>query len=163
MVYYNLSLVHLLLALGAVTCIYLVVRELRRIYVSQWRLFAPVLAALFVAGGLFLMQIVSGQPRWAFAAAAVVGLTIGVARGLMIGLSHDLYHPRIVISHIAKLTLLGVSLGIGLCVVLEIIGALASPALEKVRFWAALSAVVCAIAMLGRASVLTIRLNLQHQ
>ena len=39
--------------------------------------------------------------------------------------------------------------------------AFASPALEKVRYWAALSAVVCAVAMLARALVLTIRLR-QH-
>lgn len=160
---HGLSLVHALLALGAVACIYLVVRELRRTYVSQWRLFAPGLAGLFVAGGLLLMQIVSGQPRWIFAVAAVVGLAIGVARGLTIGLSHDLYHPQIIVSHVAKLTLLGVSLGIGLCVVLEIIGAFAGAGLEKVRLWAALSAMVCAVAMLGRALVLTIRLRLQHQ
>jgi hypothetical protein len=161
-VVHNLSLVHVLLALGAVACIYLVVRELRRTYVSQWRLFAPGLAGLFVAGGLFLMQIVAGQPRWAFAVAAVIGLVIGVVRGLTIGLSHDLYHPQILISYFAKLTLLGVSLGIGLCVVLEIIGAFSSPGLEKLRLWAALSAMVFAVAMLGRATVLTIRLRLPH-
>lgn len=160
---HGLSLVHVLLVLGAVACIYLVVRELRRTYVSQWRLFAPGLAGLFVAGGLFLMQIVAGQPRWAFAAAAGVGLATGVARGLTISLGHDLYHPRIIVSHFAKLTLLGVSLGIGLCVVLEIIGAFSSPGLEKVRLWAALSAMVCAVAMLGRALVLTVRLRLPHQ
>ena len=45
---------------------------------------------------------------------------------------------------------------------LEIVGAYVSPAAEKMRFWAALSVVVCAMAMLARASVLTIRLRREH-
>lgn len=159
---HNLSLVHALLALGAAACIYLVVRELRRLYVSPWRLFAPGLAALFVAGGLLLTQLVAGQPRWPFAAAAVAGLAIGVMRGLMIRLQHDLYRPEAVISRDAKVVFLAVSLGVGLCVVLEIIAAFESPAMEKVRLWAALSAMVCATAMLARALVLTIRLRSQY-
>jgi hypothetical protein len=161
-VVHNLSLVHLLLALGAAACIYLVVRELRRTYVSQWRLFAPVLAAFFVAGGLLLIQLVAGQPRWPFAAAAVVGMAIGVVRGTMIELRHDNYTPTIVIARLPKLVLLFVALGVGLCVVLETIGAFVSPAWEEVRLWAALTAMVCAAAMLGRALVLTIRLRLEH-
>jgi hypothetical protein len=156
---HNLSLVHLLLALGAAATIYLVVREMRRAYVSQWRLFAPGLAALFVAAGLFLIQIGAGQPRWAFASAAAIGLVIGVVRGTMIGVQHDLYHPAVMISRDAKLVFLAVAVGLGVCAALEIIGAYASPALEKVRLWAALSAVVCAVAMLARALVLTIKLR----
>jgi hypothetical protein len=50
---------------------------------------------------------------------------------------------------------------VGVCAALEIIGAYTSPALEKVRLWAALSAVVCAVAMLARALVLTIKLRQQ--
>ena len=140
-------------------CIYLVVRELRRTYVSEWRLFAPGIAALFVAAGMFLIQIAAAQPRWTFAAAAVIGLLIGGIRATMIGLQHDLYRPVMIISRPAKLTLLAVALGVGLCAALEIIGAYESPAIEKVRFWAALSAMVCAMAMLARALVLTIRLR----
>jgi hypothetical protein len=52
-------------------------------------------------------------------------------------------------------------LGVGVCAALEVIGAYTSPALEKVRLWAALSAVVCAVAMLARALVLTIKLRQQ--
>lgn len=160
--FHNLSLVHLLLALAAAVCIYLVICELRRTYVSQWRLFAPGTAALFVAAGLFLIQISAGQPRWAFAVAATIGAVIGVVRGLMIGLQHDLYRPVVGISRGATLVILAVAVGIGICVVLEIIGAYNSPSLEKLRLWAALSAVVCAMALLVRASLLTIRLRRQH-
>jgi hypothetical protein len=158
---HNLSLVHVLLALGAAATIYLVVRELRGAYVSEWALFAPGTAALFVAAGLFLIQIGAGQPRWAFAAAAAIGLAIGLVRGMMIGVRHDHYRPVVMISRDAKLVFLAVGLGVGVCAALEIAGAYTSPAIEKVRLWAALSAVVCAVAMLARAMVLTIKLR-QH-
>ena len=46
-----------------------------------------------------------------------------------------------------------------MCAALEIVGAYASPGLEKVRFWAALSAVVLSVAMLARALVLSIKLR----
>jgi hypothetical protein len=45
-VVHNLSLVHVLLALGAAGTICLVVRELRGIVVTEWGLFAPGTAAL---------------------------------------------------------------------------------------------------------------------
>jgi len=154
---HNLSLVHLLLALAAAATIYLVARELRGAYVSEWGLFAPGTAALFVAAGLFLIQIGAGQPRWAFAAAAVIGLV----RGMMIGVRHDHYRPMVTISRDAKLVFLAVGVGVGVCAALEIVGAYTSPGMEKVRLWAALSAVVCAVAMLARALVLTIKLH-QH-
>ena len=158
---HNLSLVHLLLALAAAATIYLVVRELRGADVSEWGLFAPGMAALFVAAGLFLIQIGAGQPRWAFAAAAAIGLVIGVVRGMMIGVRHDHYRPVVMISRDAKLVLLAVGVGVGVCAALEIVGAYTSPGMENVRLWAALSAVVCAVAMLARALVLTFTLR-QH-
>jgi hypothetical protein len=158
---HNLSLVHLLLAVGAAVTIFLVARELRGAYVSEWGLFAPGAAALFVAAGLFLIQIGAGQPRWAFAAAAAIGLAIGVVRGMMIGVRHDHYRPVVMISRDAKLVFLAVGIGVGVCAALEIVGAYTSPAIEKVRLWAALSAVVCAVAMLARALVLTIKLRQQ--
>ena len=158
---HNLSLVHVLLALGAAATIYLVVRELRGSYVSEWALFAPGTAALFVAAGLFLIQIGAGQPRWAFAAAAAIGLAVGLVRGMMIGVRHDHYRPVVMISRDAKLVFLAVGIGVGVCAVLKIIGADTSPSLETVRLWAGLSAMVCAVAMLARALVLTIKLRQQ--
>jgi hypothetical protein len=158
---HNLSLVHLLLALGAAATIYLVARELRGVYVSEWALFAPGTAALFVAAGLFLIQIGAGQPRWAFAAAAAIGVVVGLVRGMMIGVRHDHYRPVVMISRDAKLVFLAVGIGVGVCATLEIVGAYTSPTFEKVRLWAALSAVVCAVAMLARALVLTIKLRQQ--
>jgi hypothetical protein len=161
-VLHNLSLVHAVVALSAAACFYLVIRELRRVYVSQWRLFAPGAAALGVAVPLFLIQIVAGEERWLFAGAAGLGIAIGAIRGVVIKLQHDLYRPRVVISQNAKLVLLGVAVIVVICAALEIGGAFVSPSAEKLRFWAALSAVVCATAMLTRASVLTIRLRREH-
>ena len=156
---HNITLVHVLLALAAAACIALVVRELRQPQVSQWWLFAPSLPALVVALGLFLIQVAAGRPLWPFLAAAAVGVTIGLTRGLTIPLAHDLYRPLALVSRNAGLLLLAVGLGVGLCVALEIFGAFDSPLHEKVRFWAALSAVVCAVAMLVRAFALMIRLH----
>ena len=156
----KLSVIHLLLVLGAAACIYLVVRELRRPYVSQWRLFAPGAAALFVAAEMFLIQVAAGQPRWYFLVAAGIGLVVGGVRALTIGLKHDLYRPQVMISQPAKQVLLLVGLGVGLCVVLDIVGTLAK--FPDLRLWATLSAVVCAAAMLMRALVLTVRLRREH-
>ncbi len=164
---HNLSLVHVFLALGAAACIYLVVRELRGAYVSQLSLFVPGLAALFVAGGLFLIQIAAGQPRWMFGIAAGAGLVIGAVRGTTIHLQHDLYRPQVLISQNAKLVLLAVALGLGLCTAVEIAGSfvtdpeaeVASLTVAKLRLWAALCAMVGATAMLARALALAIRLR----
>lgn len=156
----KLSVIHLLLVLGGAACVYLVIRELHRAYVSQWRLFAPGIAALLVAAGLFLIQVAAGEPRAYFLAAAVLGLLVGGVRAMMIELKHDLYRPQIMISQSAKRVLLMVGIGVALCVVLEIAGTVAR--LPDLRLWAALSAVVCAMAMLMRALVLTLRLRLHH-
>ena len=90
-------------------------RAVRGAYVSEWALFAPGTAALFVAAGLFLIQIGAGQPRWAFAAAAAIGLAIGLVRGMMIGVRHDHYRPVVMISRDAKLVFLAVGIGVGVC------------------------------------------------
>jgi hypothetical protein len=156
----KLSVIHLLLVLGGAACVYLVIRELRRAYVSQWRLFAPGIAALAVAAGLFLIQVAAGQPRLYFLAAAVIGLLVGGVRAMMIDLKHDLYRPQIMISQSAKQVLLLVGVGVAVCVVLEIVGTVGK--FPTLRLWAAISAVVCAMAMLMRACVLTLRLRLRH-
>jgi hypothetical protein len=158
-VFHNLSLVHALLALAAAASIYLVIRELRRTYVSQWRLFAPGAMALVAATGLMLLQLGNGQARWPFAVAFVAGAIIGLVRGMMIDVHHDLYKPQIIISRTARISFLCVALAVGGCVAAEIAGAFAAPALNKVRLWAALIAVVCAVAMICRALMLTIRLH----
>jgi len=158
-VVHNLTLVHALLALAAAATVYLVVQELRQASVSQWWLFAPGSAALVAATGLVLIQLGAGLGRWPFAVAAAAGLAIGGVRGLMVGIQHDAYQPHIVISRTARITLLCVGLGVAACVAAEIVGAFVSPALDKLRFWAAWSATVGAVAMLARALVLMIRLH----
>lgn len=156
---HNISLVHVLLVLAALACIGLVVREMLWPHVTQGWLFAPGMAAAVVAGGLFLIQVVAGRPLWPFAAAAAIGLLIGLVRGLTIPLTHDSYHTVALISRRASMVLVAVGVLVGICVGLEIFGAFDSPLHEEVRLWAALSAVVCAVAMLVRALALAIRIT----
>ena len=156
---HNLTLVHLLLAIAAGGCVYLALREVRRRYISQWRLFAPASLALFIALAMALIQIGARHPPWTLGAAFLVGMIIGGARGLAIDIQHDMYRPRVNVSHAAKLVLLGVAIVTGAAATVEIVGAFASPAFEVARYWAALTGNTCAGAMLARALVLTVRLH----
>ncbi len=157
---HNLTLVHLLLALAAGSCIYLSVREVRRRYISTWRLFAPAFLALFVGVILSLLQLADHQPPWMFGTAVAAGFVIGGVRGMTIGIQHDMYRPRVNLTHAAKLLLLWVAIVVGAAVVVESLGAfVGSPELEIFRFLAALVAMLCAGAILGRALLLTIRLH----
>lgn len=157
---HNLTLVHLLLVLAAGSCIYLSLREVRRRYISTWRLFAPALLALFVGIVLSLLQLADHLPPWMFGTALGVGFAIGGLRGMTIGIQHDMYRPRVNISHAARLLLLWVAIVVGATVAVECVGAfLGYPELDPARFLAALVAMVCAGAILGRALLLTIRLH----
>ncbi len=157
---HNLTLVHLLLVGAAGGCIYLSLREVRRRYLSTWRLFAPALLALFAATILSLLQLVEGQPRWLFGAALATGFAVGAARGMIIGIRHDMYRPQVNLTDAAKLLLLWVAIAVGAAVAVECVAAfLDNPELEIFRLGAALVAVLCGSAMLGRALLLTIRLH----
>jgi hypothetical protein len=159
-VIHNLTLVHLLMVASAGGCIYLSLREVRRRYLSTWRLFAPAFLALFVGVVLSLLQFAERQPPWPFGLALVAGFMIGGARGMTIGIQHDMYRPRVNLSHAAKLLLLWVAIIVGLAVLVECLGAFfGTPTLEVFRLLAALIAMVCGGAMLGRALLLAIRLH----
>ncbi|KAF0099699.1 MAG: hypothetical protein FD144_3719 [Rhodospirillaceae bacterium] len=158
---HNLTLVHLLLVGAAAGCIYLSLREVRRRYISTWRLFAPAFLALFAGTILSLLQFAEHQPPWLFGAALAAGFVVGAIRGVMIGIRHDMYRPQVNLTHAAKLLLLWVSIVVGAAVAVECAGAfLANPDLEIFRLGAALVAMLCGGAMLGRALLLTIRLHL---
>lgn len=157
---HNLTLVHFLLAAAAAGCIYLSLREVRRRYISTWRLFAPAFLALFVGAVLSLLQFAERQPPWMFGAALAAGFVIGGMRGVRIGIQHDMYRPQVNLSHAAKLLLLWVAIVVGAAVSVECLGAFFNtPELEIFRLLAALVAMVCGGAMLGRALLLTIRLH----
>jgi len=158
-VIHNLNVVHLLLVGAAVGCIYLSLREVRRRYISTWRLFAPAFLALFAATILSLLQLAEHQPRWLFGAGFVAGFVVGAARGMMIGIRHDMYRPQVNLSHAAKLILVWVAVVVGAAVAVECVATfLGDPNLEIFRLGAALVAILCGSAMLGRALLLTIRL-----
>lgn len=157
---HNLTLVHLLLAGAAGGCIYLSLREVRRRYISAWRLFAPAFLALFAGTILSFLQFAEHQPPWLFGAALAAGFVVGAVRGSMIGIRHDMYRPQVTIPLAAKLLLLWVAIAIGAAVAVECVAAfLDRPELEMLRLGAALLAMSCGSAMLGRALLLTIRLH----
>ncbi len=152
-------MVHILLTIAAGGCIYLALREVRRRYISQWRLFAHASLALFIALEMSLIRIGARNPPWTLGAAFLAGLAVGAARGFMIDIQHDMYRLRVNVSQAAKLVLLGVAIVAGAAAAVEIAGAFASPAFETARYWAALVGNACAGAMLARSAVLTIRLH----
>ena len=157
---HNLTLVHLLLVGAAGSCIYLSLREVRRRYISIWRLFAPAYFALFVGIVLSLLQFAERQPPWLFGAALAGGFVVGAVRGMTIGIQHDMYRPQVNLTHAAKLLLLWVAIVVGATVAVECLGAFfALPDLEIFRLGAALVAMLCGGAMLGRSLLLTIRLH----
>jgi hypothetical protein len=155
---YNLTLVHLLLALGASGCVYFALREIRRRYVSIWRLFVPATLATLVASGMFLLQVVAHRPPWVFEAALLAGLSIGAVRGFMTMLRVDLYMSMLQERSAAKRALLWIPIVLAIAVAAEIVGAVMTPALENLQLGAALLAMSCASMLVGRAIVLSARL-----
>ena len=156
----KLDLLHFLLALAAGGSIYLAWREVRRRYISQWRLLLPPMLGLGVALGLALIEIAGvHQPAWTFATMLLLGLGAGGLRGWLMHIEHDLYRPVVAVSHRAKLVLVWVAVAVGAAVVVEIVAAHTAPALADLRFGAALVAMGGAAAMLGRAVAIAVQLN----
>ncbi len=155
---YNLTLVHLLLALGASGCVYFALREIRRRYVSIWRLFVPATLATVVAIGMFLLQVIAHRPPWVFEAAVLAGLAIGMLRGFTTVLHVDLYMSMLQERSAAKRALLWVPIILAVAVVTEIVAAIFTPVLENLQLAAALIATCCAGMLVGRALVLSVRL-----
>lgn len=156
----KLTLLHIVLAVLAGGSLYLAWREVRRRYISQWRLLAPPALGIGVALGLALIQIVlARQPGWTFLLALAAGLCVGGLRGALMRVEHDLYRPMVAMSQQARFVLLWVAVMVAAMTVVEIVVSRAAPDLAVVRYGAALVAMVCAAAMLGRAIVLAVQLN----
>jgi hypothetical protein len=156
----KLTLLHFILAVAAAGSVYLAWREVRRLYISQWRLLAPPALGLGVALGLALIQIVSArQPGWPFLVALVLGLGAGAVRGSHMAIEHDLYRPKVVMSPAARFVLLWVAVVVAGATGVEILSIQAMPVLAPARYAAALVAMLCAAAMQGRAVALAIQLN----
>jgi len=156
----KLTLLHIVLAVMACGGVYLAWREVRRVYVSQWRLLVPPALGLGVALGLALIQIrAAQQPGWTFVVALLIGLGAGWMRGNVMRFEHDLHRPKVVMSPAARFGLLAVALVVAAATAVEILGVRLVPALEPARFGAALVAMVSAAAMQGRAIALAVHLN----
>jgi hypothetical protein len=160
---FELNILHGMLALGAVACAYLALREVRRQYVSVWRLFVPPFLGCAVAFGLVLIQLAADRPSWQFGAVLLVGLTVGAARGLTMQVQIDAYRPRFQARPATKRVLLWVALVLVLCVALDALGALQSPNLALVRYFAAMLATLSAGMLVGRATAVTARLHYVHR
>ena len=156
----KLTLLHIVLAALACGSLYLAWREVRRRYISQWRLLVPPTLGLGAALGLALIQIVlARQPGWTFLLALAVGLLAGGLRGGLMRVEHDLYRPMVAVSVRARFVLLWVAVVVAAAVAVEIVGARAAPELMVVRYVAALAAMAGAAAMQGRAIALAVQLN----
>ncbi len=160
---FELNILHAMLALGAAACTYLAVREVHRQYVSIWRLFVPPVLGCAVAFGLVLIQLAADKPPWQFGAALLVGLTAGAARGFTMQVLIDSYRPRFQARPASKRVLLWVALVLVLCVALDTFGAVQSPNLASVRYFAAMLATICAGGLVGRATAVTARLRYAHR
>jgi hypothetical protein len=160
---FKLNILHALLAFGAAACLYLALREVRRPYVSIWRLFVPPVLGCAVAFGLVLIQLAADRPPWQFAIALSAGLAVGAARGFTMQVQIDAYRPRFQARPATKRVLLWVSLALALCVALDAVGAIQSPHLVFVRYVAALLATFCAGTLVGRATAVTARLRYVHR
>lgn len=156
----KLTLLHIVLAVMAAGGVYLAWREVRRLYISQWRLLAPPTLCLGVALGLALIQIASARlAGWPFLVALVAGLAAGGVRGSLMAIDHDLFRPKLIMSPAARFGLLAVAVVVAAATLVEILGARAVPALAPARYGAALVAMLCAAAMQGRAVALAVQLN----
>lgn len=157
---FNLTLVHALLALGAGSCVYFALREIRRRYVSIWRLFVPAALASLVAACLFLLQVIAHRPPWVFETALLVGLAGGALRGFTTTVQVDLYMSLLQDRSPAKRVLLWVPIALAVAVAVEIVGAVVAPALDNLRLGAAVAAVTCAGLLIGRAAVMSVRITM---
>ena len=156
----KLTLLHIALAILACGSLYLAWREVRRRYISQWRLLVPPALGLGAALGLALIQIVlARQPGWTFLLALAAGLLAGGLRGALMRVEHDFYRPMVAVSVRARFVLLWVAVMVAAAVAVEIVGARAAPELMAIRYVAALLAMLGAAAMQGRAIALTVQLN----
>ncbi len=78
---------------------------------------------------------------------------------MRIGIRHDMYRPQVNLTHKSKLMLVAVAIVVGGAAAVECVGAfIGSTDLETPRLGAALVAMFCGGAMLGRALLLTLRL-----
>ena len=157
---FNLTLVHVLLALGAGSCVYFALREIRRRYVSIWRLFVPAALASLVAACMFLLQVIAHRPPWVFEAALLAGLALGALRGFTTTVQVDLYMSMLQDRSPAKRALLWVPIALAIAVAVEIVGAVMEPALNDLRLSAAVAAVACAGLLIGRAAVMSVRITM---
>ncbi len=155
---FHLNLLHLLLALAAAACVYFARREIVGRAMSPSRLAVLPLLALGMSFVFFLFFLSLHQPVWLFPAALLLGLAVGVARGVTMAMRYD--HMFQLVRPSRHLVLLWVTLGLAAAVVGEAGGAVIGGSIGALaRLAAAELAALCAGALAGRALALAIRLS----
>ena len=133
--FHYLNILHAILVLAALGCVPLARTEIRGRPMPRGRLMLlPLLAAIIAV--IFLLFFLSlRQPVWMFITPLLIGLAVGVARGLSMSIKHD--HDFLLVRSKARPVLLLVVLTLVVSVALEIGGSLAGPAGATVRLVAA--------------------------
>ena len=155
---YNLNFLHLALVLGAALCVRLALREIGGRAMSPSRFARLPLLALAMTFVFFLFFSSLNRPLWLFGAALLLGLAIGVARGVTMRLRFD--HMYQLVRPARHFVLLWVTLGLAAAVVGEAIGSIVGGAAGAMaRLAAAELAALCTGALVGRALAVAIRLS----
>jgi hypothetical protein len=149
------NLLHLVLLACALPCARYTLSEMRHRPLPRGRLAAPALLSMACASIFLLLHLGMHRPPWSFAAALVVGLTIGVLRGLTMQLQIDHMFDKVRLPR-ARGSFL-VALGLVVAVLLEIGGALAGLKAHPLRVFAPEIAAACAGMLTGRALAIAMR------
>ncbi len=153
---YNLNLLHLVLAGGAIGCVALALQEVRGRPMGPGRLFLLPGLAMLLAAILLLFHLADRQPLWLFGAAFGLGVAAGAVRGATTRLQVD--QTWMLVRPAGRKTLAWVSLLLPVAAGFEIGGAIAGPDGLLWRLIASELAALAAGLMLGRAAALGLRL-----
>jgi len=159
-VFLHLNLLHLAAMVGALTCVFTALQDVRsnrpthpgRIAVVPMWAMLPTLILLW-------FQIANRQPVWVLATPFALGLAAGAVRGITMTLKVDrdwnLVRPK------GRRLLLWVSLAIPVAVAVEIAGSLVGPATalgKPLRLAGTELVLLCAGLLIGRGVALAVRI-----
>jgi hypothetical protein len=156
----HLNLLHLVLAVGALLCVYTALQDVRAYRpTGPWRIAVVPLWAALPTLILLWFQVANRQPAWLLAAPFALGLAGGAVRGFTMLLQVDrnwrLVRPK------GRRALLWVSLAIPVAAALEIAGSVVGPASTvgaALRLAGTELALLGAGLLIGRGLALAIRL-----
>ncbi len=155
MVAQKLNLLHILVLLGAGTCLYFAFWENRQRTITLKRHFWSSGPAVLVALLLIFFQVGMKQPIWPFLVALALGLVIGGAHGLTLKLRVD--RSWKIPQPAGSRNAIWIAALMAAAVAVEIAGAIIGPDAKIWRFYSALCATGCSGLLFGRATALAVR------